>query len=390
MMRSSRLARAVRALPEHGPVVDTTWLKRNLEEDIRIFDARGSAGGALAAEQGAQAAPVGGARPTADYDGYLEGHVPGAVFVNWTRDGARYLDHGAAGGDGGEQEGQEEAQEEQEEEGRASTSGRPWDGWRRRLARPSGGSTGSGLLAAESDPDVYVPCLEARGLSAEQAVVVYDDGRSMTAARVWWSLLLFGHPRPYILAGGWDAWRAGGGGSELYEPCPLKLSTTFEAEPRPQYRASAGEFIAAAEQGATAAAAAGGGPGPVAVLLLPEGRGEGLDAGPLPPGLRGLALADLLPVASAAAAGAGRGAGAELLTEAAAIACAAGDGQKAELQRALRARLGVGLGLEAGALGNVGARLLLASPHDAGVSACVLGALLNGAGHSNWAVCDLL
>eukprot|EP00198_Chlamydomonas_reinhardtii_P010963 XP_001700300.1 predicted protein [Chlamydomonas reinhardtii] len=51
---------------------------------------------------------------------------------------------------------------------------------------------------------------------------VYDDGGSMTAARVWWSLLLYGHPRPYILAGGWDAWRAGGGGSELYEPCPLK------------------------------------------------------------------------------------------------------------------------------------------------------------------------
>ena len=52
---------------------------------------------------------------------------------------------------------------------------------------------------------------------------VYDDGGSMTAARVWWSLLLYGHPRPYILAGGWDAWRAGGGGSELYEPCPLKV-----------------------------------------------------------------------------------------------------------------------------------------------------------------------
>ncbi|PNW87966.1 hypothetical protein CHLRE_01g008976v5 [Chlamydomonas reinhardtii] len=25
---------------------------------------------------------------------------------------------------------------------------------------------------------------------------VYDDGGSMTTARVWWSLLLYGHPRP--------------------------------------------------------------------------------------------------------------------------------------------------------------------------------------------------
>lgn len=34
-------------------------------------------------------------------------------------------------------------------------------------------------------------------------------------------------------------------------------------------------------------------------------------------------------------------------------------------------------------------RLLLASPHDAGLGACALGALLRAAGHEQWAVCEV-
>jgi thiosulfate/3-mercaptopyruvate sulfurtransferase len=52
---------------------------------------------------------------------------------------------------------------------------------------------------------------------------VYDDGRSMTSARVWWQLWLYGHPDPAVLCGGWAAWQAAGGQQELYEPCPLKV-----------------------------------------------------------------------------------------------------------------------------------------------------------------------
>ncbi|KAG2444254.1 hypothetical protein HXX76_001011 [Chlamydomonas incerta] len=372
-----RALSSTQALPDDCAVVDTAWLRRNLEGDVRIFDARGSAGGLELeeGEDGAGGAAGAGPHPTAltaDYDAYLEGHVPGAVFVNWTRDGARYLDGG------GEEEGVEE---EPMEEASQQSGG----GWRRRLPRPRDCGGGRRPLVAESDPDTYVPCFEARGLSAEQPVMVYDDGRSMTAARVWWSLLLFGHPQPCLLAGGWDEWRAGGGGSELYEPCPLKLSTTFEAEPQPQYRACAAEFVAAAaEQGASAAAA---GSRPVAVLLLPEGWHRDA-AGPLPPGLRTVSLSELVPAPGSPPAEGAGGAGARLLAEAAAVAMAA-EGPRRELQRALRVRLGGALGLPE--LGDgVGARVSLASPHDASASACVLGAVLRAAGHNDWAVCDSL
>jgi hypothetical protein len=52
---------------------------------------------------------------------------------------------------------------------------------------------------------------------------VYDSGDGMFAARLWWALLVHGHPQPLILEGGWAQWRAEGRQSELYEPCTLKV-----------------------------------------------------------------------------------------------------------------------------------------------------------------------
>ena len=41
-------------------------------------------------------------------------------------------------------------------------------------------------------------------------VVVYDDTQGLYAARVWWSLLAYGHESVRILDGGYPAWVAGG------------------------------------------------------------------------------------------------------------------------------------------------------------------------------------
>lgn len=91
---------------------------------------------------------------------YLEGHIPGAAFVDLE----------------------------------AALSGPP--GERGRHPLPIAGSFGEAMRAA--------------GVSSGRPVVVYDAGSSMAAARAWWLLRYFGHPRVFVLDGGFSAWLAAG------------------------------------------------------------------------------------------------------------------------------------------------------------------------------------
>ena len=45
--------------------------------------------------------------------------------------------------------------------------------------------------------------MRAAGVSSGRAVVVYDDGDAMAAARGWWTLRYFGHPDVRVLDGGY-------------------------------------------------------------------------------------------------------------------------------------------------------------------------------------------
>jgi thiosulfate/3-mercaptopyruvate sulfurtransferase len=91
---------------------------------------------------------------------YLKGHIPGAAFVD--------LDTALAGppGDGG------------------------------RHPMPSAEAFGAAMRAA--------------GVSGDRPVVVYDGATSMAAARAWWLLRYFGHPRVFVLDGGFSGWLAAG------------------------------------------------------------------------------------------------------------------------------------------------------------------------------------
>jgi thiosulfate/3-mercaptopyruvate sulfurtransferase len=91
---------------------------------------------------------------------YLEGHIPGAAFVDLE----------------------------------TALAGPPGPGGRHPL--PAAGDFGAAMRAA--------------GVSAERPVVVYDGGSLMAAARAWWLLRYFGHPRVFVLDGGFGGWLAAG------------------------------------------------------------------------------------------------------------------------------------------------------------------------------------
>jgi thiosulfate/3-mercaptopyruvate sulfurtransferase len=98
--------------------------------------------------------------PGAGRERYLEGHIPGATFVDLE----------------------------------AALAGPPGEGGRHPLPQA----------------DVFGAAMRAAGVSGDGAVVAYDGGISMAAARAWWLLRYFGHPRVFVLDGGFSGWLAGG------------------------------------------------------------------------------------------------------------------------------------------------------------------------------------
>lgn len=94
------------------------------------------------------------------------------------------------------------------------------------------------------DPGQFASDLERKGLTADKAVVVYDDGDGLIACRVWWALTCHGHPRVHVLEGGWARWAVEGRPTSLHEPCPLKVYATFDVDqPKLQHRVTAEEVL---------------------------------------------------------------------------------------------------------------------------------------------------
>jgi thiosulfate/3-mercaptopyruvate sulfurtransferase len=60
------------------------------------------------------------------------------------------------------------------------------------------------------DTAAFQAVLRAAGVRNGHAVVVYDDGDGLPAARTWWSLRYFGHDNVRVLDGGFRAWIAAG------------------------------------------------------------------------------------------------------------------------------------------------------------------------------------
>lgn len=64
------------------------------------------------------------------------------------------------------------------------------------------------------EADALCQRLGGWGISSATQVVVYDQGNSAMAARLWWLLRWLGHESVAVLDGGWRQWQAGGWASQ--------------------------------------------------------------------------------------------------------------------------------------------------------------------------------
>jgi len=135
---------------ESDLIVTTDWLEDHLNDpDVRVVDVRGYVV-TRPVEPGVEVAEYRGAT-----DEYLAGHIPGAVYVDWTRD---IVD----------------------------------------LDDP--------VPAQIAGPQAFAEAMAVRGVGDTSHVVAVDHTGGQYATRLWWALKYYGHDRVSVLQGGWNRW----------------------------------------------------------------------------------------------------------------------------------------------------------------------------------------
>ncbi|HWE39628.1 MAG TPA: sulfurtransferase [Isosphaeraceae bacterium] len=167
------------------PLVTTDWLAGHLDDpDLRVVDIRGYA----------TTRPVAPGIEEATYRGapeeYLAGHIPGAVFVDWTRD----------------------------------------------IVDPD-----DPVPAQVAGPERFAAAMGERGIGDTTRVVAVDHMGGQFATRLWWALTYYGHDRVSVLDGGMNRWVEEG---RPVVPGPVSVEPrVFQPRPRPSWRATAAEVL---------------------------------------------------------------------------------------------------------------------------------------------------
>lgn len=173
------------------PLVSTDWLHENLEKtELRVVDIRGYV----------RKTDLGGGHQKAEYlaarEEYDEAHIPGAVYVDWTRD----------------------------------------------ITDPD-----DPVPAQIAPPDRFARLMGALGIGDETHVVAYDHAGGQFATRMWWALTYYGHEKVSVLNGGWKKWiaesRPTTNGISAPEPA------IFTPKPDPAWRTDAEGVLAAGDRG---------------------------------------------------------------------------------------------------------------------------------------------
>lgn len=175
------------------PLAHTEWLAEHLDDPgIRIVDIRGYV----------KKRDLGDGRQEAEYlaarDEYDEDHIPGAVYVDWTRD----------------------------------------------IVDPE-----DPVPVQVAPPDRFSALMGSLGIGDDTHVVIYDHAGGQFATRLWWALTYYGHDRVSVLDGGWKKWTAEGRPTtaEVSAPDP----TIFTPRPHPGRRVDAAEVLDASRNGGT-------------------------------------------------------------------------------------------------------------------------------------------
>lgn len=175
-----------------GDLVTVDWLAEHLgDPGLRVVDIRGYV----------KAESLGGGRQRATYAGspeeYEESHIPGAVFVDWTKD---IVDlHGA-------------------------------------------------VKAQIAPPEMFKGTMESLGIGDGVAVVVVDHKDGHLAARLWWALRYYGHEDVAILDGGYAAWEAAGGLLTTESP-EIEGEITFTPKVQPGLRSEVDDVVGQMQTG---------------------------------------------------------------------------------------------------------------------------------------------
>ncbi len=178
-------------MSEPGPLVGTGWLEEHLEDpEVRVVDIRGYV----------RKRSVGEGRQEAEYLGareeYERAHIPGAVYVDWTRD----------------------------------------------ITDPD-----DPVPVQVAPPGRFAEAMASRGIGDGTRVVVYDHAGGQFATRLWWALVYYGHDKVSVLDGGWNRWVAEGRPTTREIPSPAPAS--FTPRLRPGWRKRAEEVLSLSQSG---------------------------------------------------------------------------------------------------------------------------------------------
>lgn len=168
------------------PLVSSDWLAEHLADPgIRIVDIRGYV----------TTRPDGPGVEIATYRGapeeYRAGHIPGAVFVDWTVDIVDIDDP---------------------------------------------------VPAQVATPEWFAQAMAERGIGDETHVIAVDHMGGQYATRLWWALTYYGHDAVSVLDGGWNRW------VEEERPVTTEIPSypkaAFSPRVRADWRATAEEVLA--------------------------------------------------------------------------------------------------------------------------------------------------
>jgi thiosulfate/3-mercaptopyruvate sulfurtransferase len=172
---------------DHDPLVTTDWLAEHLNDpDLRVVDIRGYV----------KKEDLGEGRQRAEYlaarEEYDEAHLPGAVYVDWTRD----------------------------------------------ITDPH-----DPVPVQVAPPERLARLMGTLGIGDDTRVVVYDHAGGQFATRLWWVLTYYGHDRVHVLDGGWRKWTSEG--RLTTREVPDLEPAAFIPRPRPEWRMGARDVLAA-------------------------------------------------------------------------------------------------------------------------------------------------